>query len=73
MKKHFFHVSQNGWEYEGRITITANEVQFEWSDKHSKEYHEQFHALMQANGDVIIADGIRIELDEPFIYRGVVK
>ncbi len=60
MKKWEFYVSQNGWEYAGKVIITANKVEATWSDKTNQSRESGENEI----GDTLIADGIKIQFDE---------
>lgn len=68
MKKWNLLVSQNAGEYYGAVIITAHQVLVEWSNEKAKETNRFFD--LQNDGNVIIADGVRIEFDESFEFRG---
>lgn len=68
MKTHKILVSQNAWEYSGRVLIKANDVKFKFTDPYRQE-----HKREDEDGDTLMADGVEIIFDEAFEYHGIVK
>lgn len=68
MKSWIFHVAQNAGEYFGWVRVSANQLTVEWSSDEAKERAAYWN--LDHDGDVIIADGVRIEFDESFEFSG---
>lgn len=65
LKKYILGVSSNGWEYIGWVNIYAKDAKYEWDDNAYKHDDEK------EDGNVVIADGVKIVFDEPFFEKMV--
>lgn len=70
MKAHKFVLSTNAWEYDSEVLISANEIKILWASKEDETYSKKWQTKYKEHGNVIIADGVMIRFDEPFIYQG---
>jgi hypothetical protein len=73
LSKFKYFVSSNGWEYAGKVLITANVVENSWSSLEQREYYKRHCPRDIPDGDTITADGVRIQFDEPFEFHGEVR
>lgn len=59
----------NGWEYSRTIDVKAEKVEVLWSSDAAKE--SRWNG--DEDGDVLIADGVRIEFGGEFEFKGEQK
>lgn len=71
-KTHKLCVSQNGWEYGGCVLIKSESIEFKWAENHTygPDCKERGGDFEEAVGTAVMADGVEITFDEPFIYDG---